>query len=344
MSQPLLEIDQLRVRYRLGRDRFVDVLQDVSLEVEPGQILGIVGESGSGKSTLGLALPRLLPANGEISGGRVLFKGRDVGALKADDLRALRGAGIGMIFQDPSASLNPTYRIGTQLVDAQRAHLGSRRRSPSKRELRRRAIDMLAEVGIADPDRRIDEFPHQFSGGMLQRVMIALVALLRPAVVIADEPTSALDVTLEVQILKLLDRLRRETGTSILLITHDLVVVSEICTDVVVMYAGRAVEYASAPQLFAQPRHPYTRALMNAIPSRQRRGRPLESIGGGPPRLTELPPGCKFSPRCAHAAAVCTAAEPALVGAASERVRCLIHDPESGHPEAGHARAARPFA
>lgn len=332
--KPLLTIDGLSCRYRLDATRTVDVLDDVSLVVGAAETIGIVGESGSGKSTLGLAIPRLLPRNGEIWKGSVTLREQDIGALDAREMQSLRGAEIGMIFQDPFSSFNPTYRIGAQMIDALRAHSRASSEKTGKSELRRRAVKALADVGIPDPDQRIDDFPHQFSGGMLQRAMIATAALLEPTVLIADEPTSALDVSLEVEILRLLERLRSEFGTAIILITHDLLVASEICDRIVVMYAGRIVEEAPIATIFDAPRHPYTAALLRAMPSSSARGETLPSIPGSPPRMTELPPGCKFAPRCAFVADVCTHREPRLLSIADDRVRCTLYDPEAAHSAA----------
>lgn len=333
MSDVVLSLEQVHVRYRLDAQRHVEVVHDVSLEIEAGEFVGIVGESGSGKSTLGLAIPGLLPINGDMWSGEIQFQGRNVASMGRRELQDIRGPGLAMIFQDPMASLNPTYRIGTQLVDVQRAHLPPGRR-PRIRDLRRRAIDMLAEVGIPEPDQRIDDYPYQFSGGMQQRVMIAMAALLRPAVVIADEPTSALDVTLQGQILELLENLRKNFGTSILIITHDLGVVSQTCNRLMVMYAGRLMESADVADMFETPLHPYTQALLKSMPSAARRGEPLEPIPGSPPRLTLLPPGCKFSDRCTHAEDVCRQEEPALMKVGRSEVRCFLYDRTSGHPSA----------
>lgn len=332
--KPLLTIDGLSCRYRLDSTRTVDVLDDVSLAIGPAETIGIVGESGSGKSTLGLAIPRLLPRNGEIWKGSITLRDQNIAALDSREMQAVRGAEIGMIFQDPFLSFNPTYRIGAQMIDALKAHARASGGKVGKGELRRRAVKALADVGIPDSDQRIDDFPHQFSGGMLQRAMIATAALLEPRVLIADEPTSALDVSLEVEILRLLERLRSQFGTAIILITHDLLVASEICERIVVMYAGRIVEEAPIATIFDAPRHPYTAALLRAMPSSTARGQALPSIPGSPPRMTELPSGCKFAPRCAFAADVCTDSEPRLLSIADDRVRCTLYDPDAGHPAA----------
>jgi oligopeptide/dipeptide ABC transporter ATP-binding protein len=332
VSRPesVLEVEDLEVVYHT-RERALTALQDINLDVGTAEILGIVGESGCGKSTLSAAVMRLLPPNGEITAGSVRFGGRDVRALEPEALRGLRGHDIAMIFQDPLTSLNPTFRIGTQLVDAQKAHLSRRAARGRDRELRRRAIEMLAQVGIPDAAERFEHFPHQFSGGMRQRVMIAMALLLEPALLIADEPTSSLDVTLEAQILELLKRLRRERGTSIMLISHDLGVVSQICDRVVVMYAGRAVEEGDVVSVFERPLHPYTQALLAAIPSRKYRGEHLATIPGRVPSLADLPPGCKFADRCPYVQDVNREREPRYVEVEGRRVRCNIYDPSSGY-------------
>ena len=331
MTNKLLQLRDLSVGYRLDSRRMIEVVHDVSFDIEAGEIVGVVGESGSGKSSLGLAIPRLLPSNGTILGGQILFEGEDLRTTDRRRLRHIRGPRIAMIFQDPATSLNPTHRIGSQLIDVQRAHKGPSDGSRSG-QLRKRAIEMLGKVGIPDPEERIGHYPHQLSGGMLQRVMIAMAALLNPLLLIADEPTSALDVTLQAQILRLLVTLRDETGTAVILITHDLGVVSHVCDRSVVMYAGRLVERASIANLFNRPLHPYTRGLLKALPSPERRGTRLTSIEGAPPRPTMLPPGCKFAPRCPFVADVCTKTEPDLLRVGSSDVRCYLYDDLAGHP------------
>ncbi len=331
MSEPVLRVEDLEVTYRLHGGRFAAVT-NVSFDLAPGEILGVVGESGCGKSTLGLALLRLLPKNGEIAGGRILFAGRDLALLGREELRRVRGSGLAMIFQDPLTSFNPTLTVGAQLRDVLRAHGRGRGRA-----LRGRIVSMLEQVGIPDAADRVDRYPHELSGGMRQRAMIAMALLLEPAVLVADEPTSALDVTLQMQILELLSELRQTRGTAILFISHDLGVVSQICDRVVVMYAGRAVEESDIHSIFGAPQHPYTQALLAAIPSWRRRGEELGSIRGRVPRLLDLPPGCAFADRCPYAEAVCREQAPRYLGPPGRLVRCHIHDPDSGY-----ARAATP--
>jgi len=320
-----LRVEDLEVVYR-ARGRRLPAVTDVSFDVGPGEIVGVVGESGCGKSTLGLALLRLLPRNGEIAGGRILFRGQDLAAIAGEELRRVRGTGIAMIFQDPLTSLNPTLTIGAQLLDALRAHGRG-----SGRDRRGRIVAMLEQVGIPDAPDRVDRYPHELSGGMRQRVMIAMALLLEPALLVADEPTSALDVTLQMQVLELLRMLRRVHGTAILFISHDLGVVSEICDRAVVMYAGRAVEEGDIRSIFTEARHPYTQALLASIPSWRRRGEELGSIRGRVPSLFYLPPACAFADRCPHVQAVCRELPPGYLGPHGRRVRCHIHDPASGY-------------
>jgi peptide/nickel transport system ATP-binding protein len=313
-------------------------LSDVCFEVRESQIVGVVGESGCGKSTLGAALLRLLSPNGEIVGGRVMFAGRDLASLTAGELRNVRGRGIATVFQDPLTSLNPTFTVGQQMIDAQRAHQQVRE---SRSVARQRATDALTRVGIPDAARRIDNHPHEFSGGMRQRIMIAIALLHEPSLLIADEATSALDVTLEAQILKLLKEINAVHGAAILLISHNLGVIAEVCERVVVMYAGRAVEEGDVFSIFDRPLHPYTRALLAAVPSPQHRGTTLAAIPGRVPSLLALPPGCKYADRCAHAVAVCFEREPVTLARGGLRVRCFLYDdsvPEAARPRAGWAK------
>ncbi len=334
MNDVLLGVEHLEVAYR-ARGRKLSAITDLSFEVRPGEILGIVGESGCGKSTLGLTLLRLLPQNAEIVAGRVRFRGRDVATFDREQLRRLRGSEIAMIFQDPLTCLNPTLKIGTQLHDALRAH----RRGPA-RDRRATIVAMLEQVGIPDAADRVDRYPHELSGGMRQRVMIAMALLLEPALLVADEPTSALDVTLQMQILELLRMLRRTRGTAILFISHDLGVVSDVCDRAIVMYAGRAVEEGDIRALFEQPRHPYTQGLLASSPSWRRRGEELGSIPGRVPSLFDLPPACAFADRCPHAQAVCREQPPRYLGPPGRRVRCHIYDSSSGYAEPRPSPAA----
>jgi peptide/nickel transport system ATP-binding protein len=316
----LVAIDRLSVEFATGGGT-LHALRDVTLDIPAGRIVGIVGESGSGKSTLALALLRLLPRNLTRLSGSIRFAGQDLVALPEAAMRALRGTKIAMIFQDPMTALNPVFTIGTQLVDAQRA----RRPDAPTRALRERAAAMLAKVGIADAASRLDSYPHQFSGGMRQRIMIAMALLAEPDLLIADEPTTALDVTIEAQIVRLLEVLREEFRGTILFISHSLGLVSSLCDDVVVMYAGTVVETAPARSLFRAPRHPYTQALLACeVEGDARETAQLRSIPGTVPSLVEVPPGCIFAPRCERRIAGCLDGVPALRPCAPEqRAACI---------------------
>ena len=327
-TSPLLDVDGLEVVYHTPGGPLT-ALHDINLTVEPGQIVGIVGESGCGKSTLSATLMRLLPPNGEVTAGTIVYQGRELLGLRPEEFRQLRGSGLAMIFQDPLSSLNPTFTIGAQLADVLRAHRAGK--ASGGGSIRDRSATMLDRVGIADARRRLDDYPHQFSGGMRQRIMIAMALMLEPALLIADEITSALDVTLEAQILELLRELREERGTAILFISHDLGVVAQVCDRVVVMYAGRAVEEADVYALYERPLHPYTEALLAAVPSRRRRGEPLDAIPGRVPSLSALPPGCKFADRCAYAQDVNREREPRYLRLGDRHVRCNMYDAESGY-------------
>jgi peptide/nickel transport system ATP-binding protein len=328
MSGALLDIDGLCVRYH-ARGAALPALDDVSLTIRPGQIVGVVGESGCGKSTLVGALLGLLPRNGEVTAGKVLLDGRDLATLSEKELRAVRGRDITTVFQDPLTSLNPTFTVGRQLVEVQRAHDDE---GLSRAELRRRAAAQLRRVGIPDPEERLGSYPHEFSGGMRQRVMIAMALLLGPKLLVADEATSALDVSLQAQILTLLRGLRDERSAGMLVISHDLGVIGEICDHVAVMYAGRVVETGPVEEVLTEPRHPYARALVRAAPSRHRQSAQLATIPGRVPSLTSLPSGCTFRNRCPLEDDVCADRVPAILGAAERSVRCHAHDPDSGHP------------
>lgn len=299
MAAPILSVRGLSVRYR-GKDEAVYALQDVSLDLAPGRITAVVGESGCGKTTLALALLRLLPGEGEILAGSVQFEGRNLLHLSDSEMRSLRGRRLAIIFQDPVAGLNPVLTVGDQVAETLMAHLGLRRR-----EARRQAVEILERVGLPAPDRIARAYPFQLSGGMCQRVMIAIATALDPAVLIADEPTSALDVTVQAQILHQLDELRRVRGTAILLITHDFGVVAKVADDVSVMYAGRIVESGDVGELLKTPRHPYSRALLDTLPRVDSPGAPLASIPGAPPELAGPAEHCPFLPRCGKALSRC---------------------------------------
>ena len=312
MTDPLLRIENLRVSFG-----DLQAVRGVSLELHRGETLCLVGESGSGKTMTGLAINRLLPSSAHSTAATLRFDSLDLGALSDSAMDNIRGARIGMVFQNPMASINPAYTVGSQLMETWRRHRGG-----SHAEARTAAMAMLARVGIPDPSNRMRQYAHQLSGGLCQRVMIALVLICQPALLIADEPTTALDVTTQAQILHLLARLQREMGMALLLITHDLRIVSRMADRVAVMYAGEIVEEAPRRALFHCPAHPYTRALLDSIPHGAR-GR-LHTIAGAPPRIiTGETTGCAFAPRCERADAAC-AADPVLVDHAPARlVRCV---------------------
>jgi oligopeptide/dipeptide ABC transporter ATP-binding protein len=304
MLDPVLEVRDLKTYLytRWGTTRAVD---GVSFNLYRGETVGIVGESGCGKSMLAMSLVRLTPRPAsKIVGGEVLLEGVDLLKKSEREMRQIRGKKISMILQDPHQSLNPVFSIGNQLEEALHVH------STGATPLRQQAIDALRRVRVADPERRLNSYPHQLSGGMKQRVVGAMGLAFQPQVLVADEPTTALDVTIQAQYLALLKRVQRESGTSILIITHDFGVVAAICDRVLVMYAGRVVEQGPVRQIFKHPSHPYTQALIGALPRLEDRVESLTSIGGSPPALYDLPPGCHFAPRCAYARAACQAAYP----------------------------------
>jgi oligopeptide/dipeptide ABC transporter ATP-binding protein len=300
----LLEVEDLSVSFARGGDR-VRVLDGVSFSIEPGEILGVVGESGSGKTVTALSLVRLLGEQGAIDRGRIRLDGRDLTALSADAMTRVRGQDLAMIFQEPMTSLNPLLKVGFQIAEVLVEHLGL-----DRARAKRRAIDLLDQVGIADPERRAEAYPHQLSGGMRQRVMIAMALACEPKLLIADEPTTALDVTIQAQILALLRDLRARTGAAILLITHDLGVIAESVDRVLVMYAGEIVEEASVERLFAAPAHPYTRLLLRSIPSVDAKRSRLDAIAGAPPSPIRFPSGCRFHPRCPLSTGHCVETSP----------------------------------
>jgi peptide/nickel transport system ATP-binding protein len=324
-QEVVLDVQGLKTSFSTegGEVRAVD---DVSFQVRKGRTLGIVGESGCGKSVTSLSIMRLIPSPpGRITGGRILYRGRDILTISPEEMRKLRGDEISMIFQEPMTSLNPVFSIGNQICEAIELHQGL-----NASEARAKAIEMLKLVGIPAAEERIDEYPHQLSGGMRQRVMIAMALSCTPNVLIADEPTTALDVTIQAQILDLLRELQKKLGMAIILITHDLGVVAEMADDVAVMYAGRIVEQGAVRDIFKNPRHPYTRGLLNSIPTlaHDPTGKPrkkrLETIPGIVPNLLELPRGCRFQERCTSVGEDCRKDEPELRPvSATHRVRCI---------------------
>ena len=292
MAERLLEVKGLKVRFTT-EDGVVRAVDDVSFELDRGKVLGIVGESGSGKSVTAMTVLGLTRDKNTAFEGEVIYRGENLLALPESRLRDVRGAEIAMIFQDPMTSLNPVYTVGNQIVEAIVTH-----EQVSKQEAKRRTVELLRQVGIPNPQQRVDDYPHQFSGGMRQRAMIAMAISCNPDVLIADEPTTALDVTIQAQILDLMRGLQADTGTAIILITHDLGVVAEMCDRVAVMYAGEIVEQASVHNLFADPQHPYTRGLIGSVPRLGDAREELSTIPGSVPNLIALPAGCRFAPRC----------------------------------------------
>jgi peptide/nickel transport system ATP-binding protein len=327
-SDIVLDVDGLVTSFVTGRG-VVRPVDGVSFELRRGRTLAIVGESGSGKSVTALSIMRLIPENtGRIERGRIVFEGRDLMTLSARELRSFRGNRAAMIFQEPMTALNPVQTAGAQVAEAFRLHRGA-----SSKEAFAQAVAMLEKVRIPDPAARAKNYPHELSGGMRQRVMIAMALACTPSLLIADEPTTALDVTIQAQMLRLMQTLQRELGTALLFITHDLGIVAEIADDVAVMYAGRFVEHASVYELFEQPLHPYTRGLLEARPQLDGdRGAPLATIRGMVPSLTELPRGCRFAPRCPLVEPICIEQDPPLVtlgrdsrsGAAQRKVACHV--------------------
>ncbi len=313
-SAPLLEVEDLSVS--IGG---LPILNRVSFRLEAGENLGIVGESGSGKSMTALALMRLLPPGGKITATRLRLLGEDLLTARESRLEALRGSTMGMIFQEPMTALNPVFTIGDQIAETARRHLKLR-----PREARDRAIEALRRVGIPAPEARVDDYPHQLSGGMRQRVMIAMALICRPKLLIADEPTTALDVTIQAQILDLMLDLQQEYRMGVILISHDLGVVSAFTDRVLIMYLGQVLESAPASRIFSEPRHPYTEALLASIPDIGREEERLRAIRGAVPPIFDLPPGCRFAPRCDHARPVCETAVPQLVAVGPDhRAACI---------------------
>jgi len=314
----LLTVKNLRVEIPTRRELLVPV-DDVSFEIAPGEILGVVGESGAGKSLTGSAVIGLLEPPGRIAGGEIYLRDRRIDNLPYRDMRKIRGAEIGMIFQDPLTSLNPVYTIGRQLVETLQTH-----QDLNQKAAQARAIDLLREVGIPAAAERINQYPHQFSGGMRQRVVIALALANNPKLIIADEPTTALDVSVQAQIIKLLKRLAGEHGAAVMLVSHDMGVIAETCDRVAVMYAGRIVEVGDVHNVVERPNHPYTQGLMAAIPRLGAHDEKLAHIKGSMPRPNAIPTGCAFHPRCPHAFALCHVDRPELMDGAGSSAACWL--------------------
>ena len=331
MAQPVISVRDLKVEFatRRGALRAID---GVSFDIMPGEVLGVVGESGAGKSVTGAAIIGLIEPPGRIAGGEILLHGQRIDNLPAEEMRRLRGRKIAMIFQDPLTSLNPLYRVGEQLIETIQTHTNL-----SASAARARAIDLLNEVGIPAPDRRIDGYPHEFSGGMRQRVVIALALCAEPDFIVADEPTTALDVSVQAQIIALIRKLCRERGTAVMLVTHDMGVIAETADRVAVMYAGRVAEIGPVRDVIKHPLHPYAKGLMGAIPTLEAEAERLVQIPGSMPRLTNIPQGCAFNPRCDRVIARCHIDKPDPIevrgelgsGAAimaGHRVACHLYD------------------
>jgi oligopeptide/dipeptide ABC transporter ATP-binding protein len=321
LPQPVLDVRDLATTFKT-EDGLVRAVNGLSFSVEAGTTLGIVGESGSGKSVTSLSIMRLIPQPpGKIERGEVFFKGRDLLTISESEMRKIRGRDIAMIFQDPMTSLNPVLTVGEQIAEATRLHLGY-----SKHEALEKAVEMLRLVKIPAAEKRINDYPHQFSGGMRQRVMIAMALSCDPAVLIADEPTTALDVTIQAQIIELMNEMQQRLGSAIVLITHDLGVVAETCQNVLVMYGGNMVEYGSADDIFNRPKMPYTMGLLESLPRLDAAGERLVPIEGQPPNLLRMPPGCAFAPRCRYKMPICDEPVQLYDFGAGHVARCLLYD------------------
>jgi peptide/nickel transport system ATP-binding protein len=321
MVEPILKVEHLRVEFDTRRGILVAV-DDISFDVMPGEVFGIVGESGAGKSLTGQAIIGLLEPPGHIAAGEIHLRNRRIDQLPYHEMRRLRGKRIGMIFQDPLTSLNPLYTIGKQLVETILTHTRL-----NSHQARQHAVKLLDEVGIPAAEKRIDHYPHQFSGGMRQRVVIALALCANPSLIIADEPTTALDVSIQAQIIALLKRLCADYDTAVILITHDMGVIAEISDRVAVMYAGRLVEIGNVRDVVKSPKHPYSQGLMGSIPSLHERNEKLIQIDGAMPRLTEIPAGCPFNPRCPEAFDRCRNERPDLLDTGPTKAACWLYDP-----------------
>jgi len=325
----ILEVKDLKT-YFYSSGKEIRAVDGVSFTLNRGEILGIVGESGSGKSVTSLSIIRLIPnPPGKIVGGEILFEGEDLLKKSEKEMRKIRGEKISMIFQDPMTSLNPVFTVEEQLIEVFRIH-----KKLKYNEARERAIELLKKVGIPEAEKRIKSYPHQFSGGMRQRVMIAMALALNPSLLIADEPTTALDVTIQAQILALMKQLQKEFDTSIIMITHDLGVVAEMCQNVLVMYAGRPVEYADVESLFTKPMHPYTIGLLNSLPRLSEDKKRLTPIDGTPPDLGNLSQGCAFYPRCSAKKEICTKITPKLKEVHGRQIACHLYQEEENNAAA----------
>ncbi|MCB5175813.1 MULTISPECIES: ABC transporter ATP-binding protein [Microvirga] len=326
---PVLSVRDLRVEF-VTRRGILKAIDGISFDIAKGEVLGVVGESGAGKSVTGSAVIGLIDPPGRIAGGEIHLSGMRIDNLPPEEMRRVRGKRIGMIFQDPLTSLNPLYRVSEQLIETIRTHTNL-----SASAARKRAIDLLAEVGIPAPDKRIDSYPHEFSGGMRQRVVIALALCAEPELIIADEPTTALDVSVQAQIISLLKRLGREHGTAIMLVTHDMGVIAETADRVAVMYAGRIAEIGPVRDVVQNPLHPYAKGLMGAIPSLENdSSERLVQIPGSMPRLSAIPPGCPFNPRCPNVFDRCRVERPDPIQHSEHRVACHLYDQSPVRSEA----------
>jgi oligopeptide/dipeptide ABC transporter ATP-binding protein len=349
MSTPLLELRNLSTVYPARRG-MVNAVDTIDLSLDGGDILGLVGESGCGKSTVLLSILRLIRRPGYISGGEILFRGKDMRKLSPNEMRSLRGREIAMIFQDPLSTLNPVFQVGEQIREALELHNimdnGKRRlfRGNTRKREKARVIEVMEEVGISTPQSRYRSYPHEFSGGMMQRALIAIALACNPAVLLADEPTTALDVTIQAQILNLMKRINQDHGTAIILVTHDLGVAAEFCDSIAVMYAGRIVEKGSVDQVVEDPRHPYTKGLLQCRPRITPVRERIAPIPGNVPDLSELPEGCAFSPRCPGYRQVCSQGPVPMVDLAHEGVmsRCLIHTNYERNPNWSWADRVEP--
>jgi len=318
----LLEVKNLTVEFP-GRRGTLRALDDISFGIAPGEILGVVGESGAGKSLTGASIIGLLEPPGRVAGGQILLEGQRIDNLSQEAMRHIRGRKIGAIFQDPLTSLNPLYSIGRQLIETIQTHL-----PVSRQEARQRAVNLLKDTGIPAAEQRIDHYPHQFSGGMRQRVVIALALAAEPKLIVADEPTTALDVSIQAQIIGLLKRVCQERGAAVMLITHDMGVIAETCDRVAVMYAGRVAEIGPVHEVINHPAHPYSEGLMAAIPDITEDREQLNQIDGAMPRLNAIPAGCAFNPRCPKVFGRCRTERPDLMAAAVTQAACWLHAKE----------------